>query len=272
MKFLVQKNRKHKKIVDYILISFGISWAFWIPLIWIKEVNFIFSVLHALGGFGPLIAAYFLFDPEVKKNRLKYYLISIFAIKAKIKDYLVVILTPLIILGIALLIRMLFFPNLLGEQRSFLMYPLFMIYMIFFGGGLEEPGWRGFMLKELLLRKGPLLSSLIVGIVWVIWHSPLYFISTLSLSQMPFLEFFINGLFLSMIMTHVYFYTSRNTWLMILLHAGYNTMFNFYPTPFHHEQAFIPLLLATMIIGSISSVILWMTHKKVKEEDSCTET
>lgn len=269
---LFKEYNKHKKIVDYILISFGISWIFWIPLIWIKEVNLIFAILYALGGFGPMGAAYFLFDIEVKKKRLKYYLKSIFIFKAKFKDYVMAILLPIIILGIALLIRMLFFPTLPGEQRNFLTYPLLFLYMIILGGGLEEPGWRGFMLKELLMKRGPLISSLILGFVWVAWHSPLYFISTLSESQMPFLEFFINGLFFTMVMTYVYFYSSRNIWLMILLHAGYNTMFNFYPTPFHHEQGFIPLLFATMIIGSLACVILWMTHKKVKEEDSCMET
>jgi membrane protease YdiL (CAAX protease family) len=36
----------------------------------------------------------------------------------------------------------------------------------------EELGWRGFALERLLKTRGPLVSSLIVGFLWGIWHLP----------------------------------------------------------------------------------------------------
>ncbi len=38
----------------------------------------------------------------------------------------------------------------------------------------EEFGWRGFLLPELLKRIAPLPASLTVGLIWSLWHVPLY--------------------------------------------------------------------------------------------------
>jgi len=40
------------------------------------------------------------------------------------------------------------------------------------GALLEENGWRGFALPALLRTRGPLVASLIVGLVWATWHFP----------------------------------------------------------------------------------------------------
>ena len=39
----------------------------------------------------------------------------------------------------------------------------------------EELGWRGFMLPRVLTTRRPLAAALIVGIVWGVWHYPIWF-------------------------------------------------------------------------------------------------
>jgi hypothetical protein len=52
---------------------------------------------------------------------------------------------------------------------------MFLLYTIAAGIG-EEFGWRGFLLPRLQTRHNALVSSLIIGVMWAIWHIPQYFI------------------------------------------------------------------------------------------------
>lgn len=52
--------------------------------------------------------------------------------------------------------------------------PTIIILTILAGIG-EEFGWRGFALPRLQARYNALVSSLIVGLIWGIWHIPLFF-------------------------------------------------------------------------------------------------
>ena len=53
--------------------------------------------------------------------------------------------------------------------------PMFIIFTIAAGIG-EEFGWRGFLLPRLQTRYNALVSSLIIGGMWAIWHIPLFFL------------------------------------------------------------------------------------------------
>jgi hypothetical protein len=51
--------------------------------------------------------------------------------------------------------------------------PMIIMLTIFAGIG-EEFGWRGFALPRLQARHNALVSSLIVGVIWALWHIPLF--------------------------------------------------------------------------------------------------
>src|SRR5215212_2550982 len=57
--------------------------------------------------------------------------------------------------------------------------PSIIILTIFAGMG-EEFGWRGFALPRLQARYNALVSSLIIGVLWGLWHIPLYFVKGTS--------------------------------------------------------------------------------------------
>ena len=48
------------------------------------------------------------------------------------------------------------------------------VFVLFLGGGLEEPGWRGFGLPVLQEKHSPLRATLILGLVWGLWHVSVY--------------------------------------------------------------------------------------------------
>jgi uncharacterized protein len=62
-----------------------------------------------------------------------------------------------------------------GLQPLYSVVPSIILLTIFAGIG-EEFGWRGFALPRLQARHNALVSSLIVGVIWSIWHIPLFLV------------------------------------------------------------------------------------------------
>lgn len=52
---------------------------------------------------------------------------------------------------------------------------LFFLYNCVYSALSEEPGWRGFALPRLQAKFSPLVSSLILGVIWAFWHAPARF-------------------------------------------------------------------------------------------------
>ena len=61
----------------------------------------------------------------------------------------------------------------LGRWPDAVMTALVILCIPVIGGAWEEPGWRGFALPRLLGKHSPLVASLLLGIVWALWHLPL---------------------------------------------------------------------------------------------------
>jgi membrane protease YdiL (CAAX protease family) len=106
---------------------------------------------------------------------------------------------------------------------------LLLIFTLGFDGLGEEIGWRGFALPRLLERYSPLLSSLILGALWAIWHFPYALTSGTSLSEVPLHWFLTNLLAVSIIYTWIFIHTNGSLLPVLLFHAAGNTTANLLP-------------------------------------------
>ncbi len=88
-------------------------------------------------------------------------------------------------------------------------------------GGLEELGWRGFLLPELSKKINFQISSLIVGLIWALWHIPLFFIQGLHHYQSNFLSFLIQVVGLGLALAWL-FGRTKSIFICVLFHAFYN--------------------------------------------------
>lgn len=107
-------------------------------------------------------------------------------------------------------------PNFLSwKQEPHMVLVLVLILISPMGGaGGEEPfGWRGYALPRLQAkwgRWGPLLASLIIGIVWAVWHLPEFYnpaSTQYALGWSGFVPLIISEIANSIIMTWLYFKT-----------------------------------------------------------------
>ena len=110
------------------------------------------------------------------------------------------------------------------------------------GGGLEEPGWRGFALPRLQEQHTPVKATLALGVIWGVWHLPLY------------------GLAFVGPMLFVFFYTwlynrTGSVLLCILLHADFTPALDHLAVG---EGALVVdlAILVTLATGAVAIVVL----------------
>ncbi|MDF2803849.1 MAG: family intrarane metalloprotease, partial [Anaerocolumna sp.] len=118
------------------------------------------------------------------------------------------------------------------------------------GGGLEEIGWRGLLQPELEKKLSHFAATLIVGIIWSLWHIPLWFISGTNQQNLNFLWFCINALTLSFFIGSVR-YISGSILLSILSHATINAFWEVMPA----TNKILPSFIILGLIGVLSLVI-----------------
>ena len=61
-------------------------------------------------------------------------------------------------------------------SQLYLVVPVFFFVLVLGGPLGEEPGWRGLLLPTLAERSTFPVAGIVVGIVWAIWHLPLFLI------------------------------------------------------------------------------------------------
>jgi len=85
----------------------------------------------------------------------------------------------------------------------------------------EEFGWRGYFLPRLLTAYRPIVATLVLGVLWALWHYPLYARSVFA--TLPTASTFtISVLCFSIIMTIFWFRTRGNLLIAILFHWSVN--------------------------------------------------
>ncbi|RXZ72393.1 CPBP family intramembrane glutamic endopeptidase [Agromyces albus] len=131
-----------------------------------------------------------------------------------------------------------------------LAYPLAFVTTLLLGGPLgEEPGWRGFALPRLQRRNGPLLGSVILGVLWALWHLPLFWTGVWTPPTIPnILMFIVMITALTIIMTWVFNHANGSLLITMLMHASFNTFANkveapLFPAPILNEFGLLPVLI-----------------------------
>lgn len=119
----------------------------------------------------------------------------------------------------------------------------------------EEMGWRGYILPRLQARHNALLSSLVVGALWSVWHLP-KFLGTGGNSEKSFFWFTLALLALAILFTWLYNNTRGSLLLVVLFHAANNTAAMFLPVEFAAADGIEHNILTLEYIVAAALVVL----------------
>ncbi|WP_371806343.1 CPBP family glutamic-type intramembrane protease [Candidatus Lokiarchaeum ossiferum] len=176
--------KKSQSNLAFLGFTFGFSWFFWGVLI-IFQISYsttIGFILHSIGGFGPVLGAiYCLFMFESKEMRQSFWKRCFLFREKKWLWIAISILFNFLISFFVALIEFFFGTNSssFSNLGAIVLLPSQLVFVLLFNflaATLEEPGWRGWALPIIQKKYNPLSSSFILGVIWAIWHFPLYFI------------------------------------------------------------------------------------------------
>lgn len=262
-----------KNIVLYSVVSYAWSYLFWILAIFlainsnqevllnesfIKEVitgsltkqNWLFALLAVLAVYGPLIGTIVV---SCRSQSIRESIKTTFIFTKNTKMYFYAIGIFLVI-GLAPSLPLLF----TSGMSDITVYTASLILVIFFifqllTSGMEEFGWRGFLLPELLKTNDGWTASLKVGIIWALWHLPIvlyiFHVQGMPLFAMLFSFVGFSMGIIAMSVLHTYFFVQTKSILFsVFLHAIGNT---------------IPLVSGLLIanayqVAVISQLLLWV--------------
>jgi membrane protease YdiL (CAAX protease family) len=87
----------------------------------------------------------------------------------------------------------------------------------------EEIGWRGFALPRLLGRLGPWGASAMLGVLWALWHLPLFYMAGMPQYGTPFMSYVPYLVALSVILTALVERTRGSVITATVFHGAVNT-------------------------------------------------
>jgi uncharacterized protein len=228
----VKSTHAAKEAYVFLGLALALSYfVFWGPLALLKvpAISFVSDVrgpawaiaLFLIGPFVPSLLAIFLTERKEGLPGLRSIGRSILQFQLGWRWYAVTFL--IVIAGT--LAQVLIYRSIGGsfDVRLFVAQLGSFLPLLILGPLSEELGWRGYALDRLQTRWNALVSSLIVGLVWSLWHLPLFLIPGTSQHEMgvPFIGFLIKLTSTSVLYTWLYNNTRRSLWSAILLHWLY---------------------------------------------------
>ena len=161
---------RRNQIVAFVIVAYALSWWAWV---WyhLDPGNVGAPILPM----GPLLAVLILLPIIGGWPALKELFRRIVLWRVGWVWYLVVLAGPVVLTLVAVWINLMLgakpledfqMPDAAGLVARF-------VFIFFWIGLGEEPGWRGFVLPRLLVGRSALSAALILGMIHSVWHLPL---------------------------------------------------------------------------------------------------
>lgn len=226
---------KRYLLLLFFVLAFGISWAFWVPAVldsW-GVLSSPVSATFPLPAFGPSLAAIMLVIITEGAAGLRRLLGRLLVWRVSVLWYAFVLLYPaalsLATTGFYVLfggrapdfagppvLRVYPLPPELLAVGPLVLLPFVFLITLFISSPMgEEIGWRGYALPRLQAERSALTASVILGLLWGLWHLP----RDLALGQFSFWSL-LGIVAIAILFTWVYNNTGGSLLLALLFHTS----------------------------------------------------
>lgn len=267
----MQSATGDRSLIRFFALSFLIAWAVWIPVGLLAPEQ---TALMLPGAWAPTIAALLLTWSSSGGSGVRELLRALVKWRVGVRYYLFAIF---VVLGIALLAIAL--DALLGgtppaladiaarfglppEQAAmvFAILPIVFVTTIFVGGPIaEELGWRGYAQPRLQARMSVGAAGLVIGLVWGLWHLPLFYFFPSAVGEIPLALYVPLVSAASVLFAWLYNRTGGSVLLCVLLHAGINFSLGVVGAGVFSEN--IRLLGILVVLFIVTAAVLYRVPK-----------
>jgi membrane protease YdiL (CAAX protease family) len=234
---------KKEPATAFFVFTFAISWISWTSMYLVTE-SLLVQILNHVGLFGPLFSSVIVTGVLYGRTGIKKFLARIFLWRVGVHWYLFVLFGAAVICFMAIGLYTLFG----GTAPAMMLLILPVLPGALISGLREEYGWRGFALPHLMEKYSALKASVIIGVVWALWHLP---ISVFGMGLPMALIFLSEVIALSILLTWVYNHTCGSILLPVIHHATYNLTMYILNTPTK-----LPLWLIYVVLNWILVAII----------------
>lgn len=241
---------------DYLLYTFLIMFICWglCALCSLSGItmnrNYLLYIPYMLGGLSPTIASFIALKKNNEISSAKEWFKNIFDFKHTVFSYVFVLA-----LGVLFILPQCLISGF--ESGAPLFAIIVMIPMMLIGGGLEEAGWRYILQPELEKKYSFTVSTIVVSMIWWLWHLPLFFIQGVSQYGQNYFAFGINVLGVSFALASIRKNT-ESVWLCVLFHCLVNSLSGVYII----KDNMWGNIVTTIILVFVSYVITKINNRK----------
>jgi membrane protease YdiL (CAAX protease family) len=247
---------RRSPLVSFLVLAFALSWGLGAILngngLLAPNASFILGVP---------IAALFVIALSEGRAGLKDLGRRIIRWRVAPRWYAVVFILPVVVIVAVLALLPLFGGSPLDWAKQppltsvVFMLALFMVFP-FATPIAEEIGWRGLALPRLLEGRSALTASLMLGVIWAVWHLPVVLSAPLVRVPLPFMLAVIP---LSVLTTWIFVNTKGSLFVAILLHAWFNAVLPYGFAMVAPSDAALTwwLLAAVQGVAAIIVVAIW---------------
>jgi membrane protease YdiL (CAAX protease family) len=218
----------------FVALAFGLSWAWLVPLVVDGQVVSagVGWPTHFPALLGPLLAAFVMTARQLGRRGGLDLLHRMVRVDVPVRWWLFAV-SPLLLLLLVLLVERIS-GQALPAAGQFAIFsgipsgwgPLGVAGAILVMSFGEETGWRGYALPRLQQRHSPLVATVVLAAIWVLWHAPLFLlVDTYRSFTVAMLAAWIFGLCCgAVVLSWLYNRSGGSILLVAVWHATYNVI------------------------------------------------